>query len=81
MSEYKCGTQVAKVFLQWLYDQGCRPNVFPTTHPKSKKHNQEKYVFYWPPRCAKFVKVTILNKELYRINEQQPYIDCFQYGA
>lgn len=59
MSKYKCGTQVVKMFLQWLYNQGYRPNVFPTTHPKSKEHNQEKYV-----------KVIILSKELYKINQQ-----------
>jgi len=55
--------------------------VFLATHPKSKKHNREKYVFYWPLRCAKFAKVIVLNKELYKIDQQQPYIDCFRYGA
>jgi hypothetical protein len=62
MLEYKCGDQVAKVLLQWLYDQGCKPNMFLPTHSSSRKHSWEEDVFYWPPRCAKFARIVVLNK-------------------
>ncbi len=81
MLEYMCGDQVAKVFMQWLQDQGCRLNVFPPTRSKSRKHNWEEDVFYWPPRCGDFAKIVVLNKELYKINQQPPYMDCFWYGV
>lgn len=81
MSKYMCGDQVAKVFMQWLYDQGCRPNVFPPTRLMSRKHSWENNVFYWPPRCTKFAKITILNKVFYGISQQPPYMNYYQYGA
>jgi hypothetical protein len=80
MLEYKCDDQVAKVFLQWFYDQGCRPNVFPPTHRRSRKHSLEEDVFYLPPRCAKFTRIVVLNKELWGINQQPSYVDYFHYG-
>ncbi len=53
MSEYKCGDQMAKVLLHWLYAQGCRAfHVFPPTQSGSRKHNLEEAIFYWLPRCA-----------------------------
>jgi len=56
MLKYKCGDQVAKVLLQWLYKQGFKPNMFPPTQSRSRKHSWEVDVFYSPPRCAKFAK-------------------------